>query len=179
MNKAAVCCLFSCLLTTTAHTQTAPKVVFTGDNFMNAWQQTTQFTANKNWIGAGIRVQGPLGPGSSAVEADFQGAVVSQHPALVQILTGASDITNERDAIPEGYVWHQFANAVTAMVGMAQKAGIKVILGNKLWRNDEPQDWYVEINGLRHEHVSTEILEDLVAAALIVAETWLTETTTN
>lgn len=71
-----------------------------------------------------------LGPGSSAVEADFQAAVVSQHPAFVQILTGASDISNERDAIPEGYVWHQFANAVTAMVGMAQKAGIKVILGN-------------------------------------------------
>jgi hypothetical protein len=49
----------------------------------------------------------------------------------------------------------------------------------KLWRNDEPQDWSVEINGLLHEHVSIEILEDLVAAALIVAETWLTETTTN
>jgi hypothetical protein len=48
----------------------------------------------------------------------------------------------------------------------------------KLWRNDEPQDWSVEINGLRHEHVSIEILEDLVTAALIVAETWLTETTT-
>jgi hypothetical protein len=77
MNKAAVCCLFSCLLTTTAHTQTAPKVVFTGDNFMNAWQQTTQFTANKNWIGAGIQVQGPLGPGSSAVEADFQAAAIA------------------------------------------------------------------------------------------------------
>lgn len=48
----------------------------------------------------------------------------------------------------------------------------------KLWRNDEPQDWSVEINGLRHDHVSSEILEDLVEAALIVAETWLMETTT-
>jgi hypothetical protein len=78
MNKAAVCCLFSCLLTTTAHTQTAPKVVFTGDNFMNAWQQTPQFTANKNWTGAGIQVPPLFGPGSKAVEADFHAAVVSQ-----------------------------------------------------------------------------------------------------
>ena len=40
----------------------------------------------------------------------------------------------------------------------------------KLWRNDETQDWSIEINGLRHEHVSSEILEDLVECALIVAE---------
>jgi hypothetical protein len=40
----------------------------------------------------------------------------------------------------------------------------------RLWRNDEAQDWSVEINGLRHEHVSSEILEDLVETALIVGE---------
>ena len=44
-----------------------------------------------------------------------------------------------------------------------------------LWRNDESQDWSIEINGLRHEHVTSEIMEDLVECALIVAETTLTE----
>jgi hypothetical protein len=40
----------------------------------------------------------------------------------------------------------------------------------KLWRNSESQSWTIEINGLRHEHVNTEILESLVEAALIAAE---------
>jgi hypothetical protein len=128
MNKL---CLLSCLvLAVSAQAQSAPEVVFTGDNFMNVWQQTPQFTANMNWIGAGIQVQPLFGPGSKAVDADFQAAVVSRHPVFVQILTGASDITTIRDAIPQGYAWHQFANGVMGMVGMAQKAGIKVILGN-------------------------------------------------
>ena len=43
----------------------------------------------------------------------------------------------------------------------------------KLWRNDQAQDWSIEINGLLHEHVSSEIMEDLVECALIVAETSL------
>jgi hypothetical protein len=49
----------------------------------------------------------------------------------------------------------------------------------RLWRNVEAQDWSVEINGLRHEHVSSEILEDLVEAALIVGEEQLMELTTR
>jgi hypothetical protein len=39
-----------------------------------------------------------------------------------------------------------------------------------LWLNDEALDWSIEINGLRHEHVTSEILEALVECALIVAE---------
>jgi hypothetical protein len=49
----------------------------------------------------------------------------------------------------------------------------------KLWRNDEAQDWSIEINGLWHEHVSTEILEDLVECALIVAERSLVDASTR
>ena len=48
-----------------------------------------------------------------------------------------------------------------------------------LWRNDESQDWSIEINGLRHEHVTSEIMEDLVECALIVAERTLTEASTR
>jgi hypothetical protein len=46
-------------------------------------------------------------------------------------------------------------------------------------RNAEAQDWSVEINGLRHEHVSSEILEGLVETALIVGEEQLMELTTR
>jgi hypothetical protein len=49
----------------------------------------------------------------------------------------------------------------------------------KMWRNDEAQDWSIEINGLRHEHVTSEIMEDLVECALIVAERTLTEASTR
>jgi hypothetical protein len=39
-----------------------------------------------------------------------------------------------------------------------------------LWHNDEALDWSIEINGLRNEHVTSEIIESLVECALIVAE---------
>jgi hypothetical protein len=39
----------------------------------------------------------------------------------------------------------------------------------RLWRN-AAGDWSVEINSLRHEHVSTEVMESLVESAMIVAE---------
>jgi hypothetical protein len=45
----------------------------------------------------------------------------------------------------------------------------------KLWRNDDAQDWSLEINGLRYEHVSAQTLEDLAEAALSVAENSLME----
>ena len=37
-------------------------------------------------------------------------------------------------------------------------------------RNEEAGDWSVVINGLRYEHISSEILEDLVTCAVIVVE---------
>jgi hypothetical protein len=40
----------------------------------------------------------------------------------------------------------------------------------RLWRNRAGDDWSLEINGQRYEHVSTEIMENLVECALIVAE---------
>lgn len=39
----------------------------------------------------------------------------------------------------------------------------------KVWRNDEAEDWSVEINGQLHEHISSESLTGLVECALIVA----------
>jgi hypothetical protein len=133
MNK-VVCCLFAFLLSSAAHAQTNPKVVFVGAGFTYNWQQTPQFTANRNWIGAGIPTPYSItDPGTTDVAANFQRDVVNQHPAFVHILTGGSDIGIIRDAVPQGVAWHMMANSVIAMVAMAQKANIKVILGNIPW----------------------------------------------
>jgi hypothetical protein len=43
-----------------------------------------------------------------------------------------------------------------------------------LWHNDESLDWSTEINGQRHEHVTSEIVEALVECALILAQISLT-----
>jgi hypothetical protein len=48
-----------------------------------------------------------------------------------------------------------------------------------LSHNYESLDWSIEINGLRHEHVTSEIVEALVECALIVAETSLTKPVTE
>jgi hypothetical protein len=43
-------------------------------------------------------------------------------------------------------------------------------LNLQIWRNEEPGDWSVSINGVRHEHVTAQTLEDLVEHAVIVTE---------
>jgi hypothetical protein len=48
-----------------------------------------------------------------------------------------------------------------------------------LWHNDEALDWSIEIDGLRHEHVTSEVMETLVECALIVAEKSLTDAVTG
>jgi hypothetical protein len=122
----------SCLaIVVTAHAQTAPKVVFTGDVFTYNWQQTPAFKANTNWIGAGLDKFGSsLFQESTYVAAEFQSNVINQHPDFVFIETGSSDIAWQTDSTPLGAEWPDAANAIVQMVDMAQKAGIKVILGN-------------------------------------------------
>jgi hypothetical protein len=48
----------------------------------------------------------------------------------------------------------------------------------KLWLNDEA-DWSIEINGHRHEHVTSEIMEGLVEATLVSAQSVMTNTATR
>ena len=43
-------------------------------------------------------------------------------------------------------------------------------LNLQIWRNEEPGDWSIAINGVCHEHVTTQTLEDLVEHAVIVTE---------
>lgn len=91
--------LLACLLVPfAASAQTAPKVVFVGEYFTPAWQATPQFTANKNWIGAGLQNPG-IFSGSGDVAAAFQ-STLSQHPAFVHIMTGFGDFTQVKDSTP-------------------------------------------------------------------------------
>jgi hypothetical protein len=39
----------------------------------------------------------------------------------------------------------------------------------KVWRNEEAEDWSIEINGQFYEHVSSGSLTEFVECALIVA----------
>jgi hypothetical protein len=43
-------------------------------------------------------------------------------------------------------------------------------IGIRLWRNAGAEDWSIEINGLRHEHVCAQEMEELVEAAVVAAE---------
>jgi hypothetical protein len=45
-----------------------------------------------------------------------------------------------------------------------------------LWHNDDARDWSIEINGVRHDHVTIEIAETLVECAMIVAQKSLIKT---
>lgn len=127
MNKL---CLLACLLVSIAATaQTAPKVVFVGENFTYAWQSTSPFTTNKNWVGEGISLS-PAGGGSGVVLQDFQTEVINQHPAFVHIMSGFGDINGIKDSTPLGVVLQSWQSNITAMVAMAKSANIKVILGN-------------------------------------------------
>lgn len=49
----------------------------------------------------------------------------------------------------------------------------------RLWRDEQCQDWHVEINGLRHLHVTTQGMEDLVEAAVIAAEQAIEQATSR
>jgi hypothetical protein len=125
MNKLI---MIACLLMSAAGSaQTLPKVVLTGDEFTYLWQQTPQFLANKNWVGAGVN---SAGGNSSTVAADFQTNVINQHPAFVVITTGESDLEDIKDSTPLGGVWTGYEEALMQMVELAQKANIKVIIGN-------------------------------------------------
>jgi sigma-70-like protein len=78
-------------------------------------------------------------------------------------VTTSGDLPFVSDNI-EGATGHRLSLRPWSQEGPSREIRIR------LWRNLDAQDWSVEINGLRHEHLSSEILEDLVEAALIVGE---------
>jgi hypothetical protein len=59
------------------------------------------------------------------------------------------------------------ARTILSTVRTTGEQGVEI----QMWLNDESLDWSVEINGQRHEHVTSEVMEALVECAVIVAET--------
>ena len=59
------------------------------------------------------------------------------------------------------------ARTIPSSVRTTGEQGVEI----QMWLNDESLDWSVEINGQRHEHVTSEVMEALVECAVIVAET--------
>jgi hypothetical protein len=95
-----------------------------------------------------------LSGGSSTVAADFQTNVINQHPAFVLITTGESDVTSIHDSTPLGVEWHVYEEAIMQMVEMAQKANIKVILGNTPAQGYDGQFFNVWL-AIRHDRQPT------------------------
>jgi hypothetical protein len=127
MNKL---CLLACLaLAVSAHAQSAPKVVFVGDQFTYAWQQSAAFKANPNWIGAGTPLTFSYA-NSFAVAAAFPG-VLSQHPDYVFLETGSADLVGgNSSATKEGMKFEGTASEIISIVQMAKKANVKIIIGS-------------------------------------------------
>jgi hypothetical protein len=73
---------------------------------------------------------------------------------------------NSRNAPCEYREYRCILNCGDAAVGQ----GIIIVL----WHNKESLDWSVKINGLRHEHVTSEVVEALVECAVIAAQMSLT-----
>jgi hypothetical protein len=106
---------------------TAPKVVFIGDQITHGW--TSAFAANSNWINKGVPDLSYIGAGSSSgVLARFQSDVVSLHPNIVHILIGPADADVVYDSGFQYYVPYFLSN-LDAMVKEARAANIKVVLG--------------------------------------------------
>jgi hypothetical protein len=106
---------------------TAPKVVFIGDQITHDWAGA--FAANPNWINKGSPDLARYGDGQSGgVLARFQSDVVSLHPNIVHILIGPADASVVYDSNLQIYV-PIFAANLDAMVKEARAANIKVVLG--------------------------------------------------
>ena len=130
--------LLLCILAFAVSTQaqTLPKVVFVGDGFAYAWEQTPEFLSHSNWIGAATDIVPAMYADSKPVVTDFQANVIARHPAFVFIATGEADLQAMQFVNPNGpvwtpgIVWSNYQYYIQQMVAMAQQANIKVIIGN-------------------------------------------------
>jgi len=106
------------------------------------WASTPPFAANSNWINQGWAWT-PVtncfmicGAGTSeATAARFQADVIDLHPAIVHIMVGVDDLSEDDDAIQSvGGVNPGFLTSLEEMVNMAKAANIKVVLGIESWQ---------------------------------------------
>ena len=104
-------------------------VVFIGDSITYLWSQPgfgqAEWSQHAEWNDQGI-----IGQTLSVVDR-FQQDVVSQHPAVVHILTGTNDTYSTNSPawqVDGGSVVFDTTDNIKAMVVMAQAAGIKVTI---------------------------------------------------
>ena len=156
LTLAAFALLLPALMPVTAKAQTAPnfarppapnsatppKVVFIGDQFTYMWGATPPFAANTNWINQGWAWT-PVsdcfllctGGTSESTAGRFQTDVIDLHPAIVHIMIGADDLSEDDDATQSvGGISPGFLSSLEEMVNMAKAANIKVILGIESWQ---------------------------------------------
>ena len=92
--------------------------------------------SHNNWIGAGTNIVPDMYADSAPVVDNFQTNVIARQPAFVFIATGEADLQAMQFVNPNGpqwtadIVWANYQYYIQQMVAMAQKAKIKVILGN-------------------------------------------------
>jgi hypothetical protein len=118
--------LLACLLVSVvASAQSAPKVVFVGDNVTGLWAASPEFIANKNWSTV-------LSSCCFYDTINFQN-VINQHPAYVHIMVGYNYGEQVDDAVPVSEAFSEIPSSITQMVAMAKAANIKVILGSMIY----------------------------------------------
>jgi hypothetical protein len=115
--------LFALLSSVAANAAPLPKVVFYGDGYTAVWPLPA------GYINAGVAGFSLDGITSSQAAAAFESDVVSQHPAIVHIMVGANNQSD--DATFEGNI-PNYITDITTMVNEAKAANIKVILGTMI-----------------------------------------------
>jgi lysophospholipase L1-like esterase len=134
----AIAALFTCLVSAAgmAATPIQPKVVFYGDSTTYDWklpQNSNAFQVNRNWNNQAFNSPAT----STEMLARFNADVVSFHPTVVHITGGYFDILNVckvdcasaagQKALTVAIT--NIENNIRVMVTLAQKNGIKVVLG--------------------------------------------------
>jgi lysophospholipase L1-like esterase len=120
MNRLALLAVLLSSVAASAGTA-PPKVIFFGDGYTAAWPLPAGYINN------GVPGYNLDGLTSYGALADFQSAVVSQHPAIVHIMVGANDQSD--DALYQTEI-PSYINSINTMVNEAKAANINVILGN-------------------------------------------------
>ncbi|MCW1383201.1 GDSL-type esterase/lipase family protein [Novosphingobium sp. KCTC 2891] len=126
-----------------------PRAVFMGDSITEYW-----LPASPGLFASGVLDRGIAGQTSPQMLARFYQDVIRLRPRVVHIMAGTNDLFgNTGPTSPEEY-----ANAITAMVDLAQANGIAVVLGSVLpvssvsWRPGyRPAAQVIAINGWLRE----------------------------
>ncbi len=118
------------------------KAVFIGDSITETWEPRTinpTFFVDNNFWPSGIS-----GQTTGNIRNRFYADVVMRHPQVVVITCGTNDLAgNDNNKVPRTYE-HMLDN-IKAMTDMADKAGIRVVLGSvapstEVW-------WHGEVDG--------------------------------